>query len=110
MQRSRVCSREGLLGETVNHDPLVLGGENGLNYRWEVMLQEEDTRLTVGASNHCMVFLSNFAIGSCLKRGFHSLDKTHRLSATKPDRALKMLASPTLSILARQYTTISETA
>lgn len=67
--------------------------ENGLHYRRDVTLHEDETRLTVGQSGHIMAILNNVVIGLCLRHGHKNLAKARRLFSAKPAEALKLILS-----------------
>jgi hypothetical protein len=65
--------------------------ENGLHYRRDVTLHEDETRLTVGHSGHIMAILNNVVIGLCFSHGYYNLAKARRLFNAKPSVALKLI-------------------
>jgi len=67
------------------------GIENGLHYRRDVTLHEDDTRLTVGQAGHNMAIINNLAIGLCLRNGHDNLAKARRRFSAKPAEALKLI-------------------
>ena len=67
------------------------GIENGLHYRRDVTLHEDDTRLTVGQAGHNMAILNNLVIGLCIRNGFNNLAQARRLFSAKPAAALKLI-------------------
>ena len=67
------------------------GIENGLHYRRDVTLHEDDTRLTVGQAGHNMAIFNNLAIGLCLRNGYHNLASARRRFCAKPADALKLI-------------------
>jgi predicted transposase YbfD/YdcC len=67
------------------------GIENGLHYRRDVTLHEDETRLTVGQSGHIMAILNNIVIGLCFRHGHHNLAKARRLFNSKPTEALQLI-------------------
>jgi predicted transposase YbfD/YdcC len=69
------------------------GIENGLHYRRDVTLQEDDTRLTVGDSGQNMAILNNLVMGLCLSSGLKNLASARRLLDAYPDKALALLTS-----------------
>jgi predicted transposase YbfD/YdcC len=67
--------------------------ENGLHYRRDVTLKEDDTRLTLGNAGHNMAILNNAVIGLCLQNGRHNLAKAQRRFDAKPQLALDLICS-----------------
>jgi predicted transposase YbfD/YdcC len=67
------------------------GIENGLHYRRDVTLHEDDTRLTVGQAGHNMAIFNNLAIGLCLLNGYDNLASARRRFSAKPAEALKLI-------------------
>jgi predicted transposase YbfD/YdcC len=65
--------------------------ENGLHYRRDVTLREDETRLTVGHSGHIMAILNNIVIGLCFRHDHFNLAKARRLFNAKPSEALKLI-------------------
>jgi predicted transposase YbfD/YdcC len=83
------ASPEKLLALTRNYWAI----ENGLHYRRDVTLHEDDTRLTVGNSGHNLAILNNLVVSLCLQAGFDNLPKARRLFDAKPDQALNLMIS-----------------
>ena len=69
------------------------GIECGLHYRRDVTLQEDYTRLTVGASGQNMAILNNLVLGLCLSSGLKNLASARRLLDAYPKKALALLTS-----------------
>jgi predicted transposase YbfD/YdcC len=69
------------------------GIESGLHYRRDVILQEDDTRLTVGDSGQNMAILNNLVIGLCMSSGLKNLASARRFLDAFPDQALSLLTS-----------------
>jgi predicted transposase YbfD/YdcC len=67
------------------------GIENGLHYRRDVTLHEDETRLTVGQAGHIMAILNNIVIGLCFRHDHFNLAKARRLFNAKPSEALKLI-------------------
>lgn len=75
------------------------GIENGLHYRRDVTLHEDDTRLTVGKSGQNMAILNNLVVSLCIQAGFSNLPSARRLFSAKPYQALKLVVSVGTSFL-----------
>jgi len=69
------------------------GIENGLHYRRDVTLHEDQTRLTVGNAGHNMAILNNLVIGLCLKKGLKNLAQARRLFCASPQKALELIVT-----------------
>ncbi len=67
------------------------GIENGLHYRRDVTLNEDDTCLTLGQAGHNMAILNNLVIGLCIRNGHNNLAKARRRFSAKPAEALKLI-------------------
>ena len=65
--------------------------ENGLHYRRDVTLHEDETVLTVGHSGHIMAILNNVVIGLCLCNGYNNLAKARRRFNAKPSEAFQLI-------------------
>lgn len=75
------------------------GIENGLHFRRDVTLHEDDTRLMVANSGHNMAILNNLVIGICLHNGFDNLAKARRKFDAKPGLALELILSAGIPFL-----------
>jgi predicted transposase YbfD/YdcC len=69
------------------------GIENGLHYRRDVTLREDDTRSLVGHAGHNLAIINNLVISLCLSNGLKNVAKARRLFDAKPDRALQLVCS-----------------
>jgi predicted transposase YbfD/YdcC len=67
------------------------GIENGLHYRRDVTLHEDDTRLTVGQAGHNMAIINNLVIGLCIHNGHNNLAKARRRFSARPADALQLI-------------------
>jgi len=67
--------------------------ENGLHYRRDVTLHEDQTRLTVGNAGHNMAILNNLVIGICLKKGLKNLAQARRLFCATPQKTLELIVT-----------------
>lgn len=65
--------------------------ENGLHYRRDVTLHEDDTRLTVGQAGHNMAIINNIVLGLCIRNGHNNLARARRRFSAKPAEALKLI-------------------
>jgi predicted transposase YbfD/YdcC len=68
------ASSQRLLELTRHH----WGIENGLHYRRDTTLQEDQTRISHPQQAEVMAVLNNFVIGLARKLGFHNLASAHR--------------------------------
>jgi predicted transposase YbfD/YdcC len=67
------------------------GIENGLHYRRDVTLHEDDTRLTLGQAGQNMAIINNLVIGLCIHNGHNNLAEARRCFSAKPAKALKLI-------------------
>jgi len=67
------------------------GIENGLHYRRDVTLHEDDTCLTLGQAGQIMAIINNLVIGLCIRNGHNNLAKARRRFSAKPADALKLI-------------------
>lgn len=81
---TEAASAEQLLEWTRSH----WGIENGLHYRRDKTLEEDDTRMEVGKLPQAMALLNNFIIGLTLKLGFTNLASAQRTFDVGINRAL----------------------
>jgi len=85
---AEAASAEQLLQWTRAH----WGIENGLHYRRDKTLEEDNTRMEVGKLAEAMALLNNFIIGLILRLGFTNLASAQRTFDAGINRALFTLA------------------
>jgi predicted transposase YbfD/YdcC len=81
---SQAASAEQLLQWTRSH----WGIENGLHYRRDKTLAEDDTRMETGKLPQAIALLNNFIVGLTLKLGFTNLASAQRVFDAKIDETL----------------------
>jgi len=86
-----LCSKRASPKKLILLNRKYWGIENGLHYRRDVSLHEDETRLTVGQAGHNMAIVNNVVIELCLRKGFSNLAKARRLFNAKPEEALKLI-------------------
>jgi predicted transposase YbfD/YdcC len=69
------------------------GIENGLHYRRDVTLHEDNTRLTVGSSGQNMAILNNLVVSLCIQAGHANLAKARRRFSAHPAQGLRLIVS-----------------
>ena len=75
------------------------GIESGLHYRRDVILLEDATRLTVGASGQNMAILNNLITGLCLSGTNKNMASARHLYDANPKLALQLIISSCPRIL-----------
>ena len=68
------------------------GIENGLHYRRDRSLREDDSQLRMGHAPHVLAILNNIALGLFARRGEANLPHAQRTFTYQSDRALAKLA------------------
>jgi predicted transposase YbfD/YdcC len=67
------------------------GIENGLHFRRDVTLREDETRSLVGHAGHNLAIINNLVISLCLSNGLKNVAKARRVFAAKPYQALHLV-------------------
>jgi hypothetical protein len=69
------------------------GIENGLHYRRDRSMREDESQLRMGHAPHLLAILNNTALGLFARRGETNLPHAQRRFAYQFDRALARLAN-----------------
>ena len=67
------------------------GIENGLHYRRDVTLHEDQTRFTKDSAAHIMSIINNVVLALIAKSGFHFAPSARRYFAANVEKALRLL-------------------
>ncbi len=70
------------------------GIENGLNYRRDVTLREDSTRMTLGNTGKVMSLINNLVLALFRQAGYHNAAQARRHFNAHPSDALKLLTTP----------------
>lgn len=67
------------------------GIENGLHYRRDVTLREDQTRFSKDSAAHVMSTINNIILGLISKSGYHFIPSARRYFAANVEEALRLL-------------------
>jgi predicted transposase YbfD/YdcC len=70
------------------------GIENGLHYRRDVTLKEDQTRVKIGQAARVMAILNNLVLGLIARLGVRYVPEARRKFSARPDLALQLLIQP----------------
>lgn len=70
------------------------GIENGLHYRRDVTLKEDQTRVKIGQAARVMAILNNLVLGLIARLGVRYVPEARRKFSARPDLALQLLTQP----------------
>lgn len=90
LSREQVSAQE-LLSLVRNH----WGIENGLHYRRDRTMKEDECRLRVGKGSRVMALLNNVVIGLVKQAGLNNLAAARRRYAANPQEAVNLLLRST---------------
>lgn len=65
--------------------------ENGLHYRRDVTLHEDETRFSQNSAAHIMSIINNIVLGLIAKAGYKFAPAARRFFAAHPEEALSLL-------------------
>jgi len=65
--------------------------ENGLHYRRDRSLREDDCRLRIGEAAQAMAVINNLVVGLALRQGFKYLPDARRTYSAQPLEGLKLI-------------------
>ena len=78
-------------GQLLNMLRSYWGIENGLHYRRDVTLREDQTRFTKDSAAHIMSIINNIVLGLIAKAGYHSVPSARRNFTANLEDALALL-------------------
>lgn len=70
------------------------GIENGLHYRRDVTLKEDQTRVKIGQAPRVMAILNNLVLGLIARLGIRYVPEARRKFSARPDLALQLITQP----------------
>ena len=92
-----ICGITSLSAEQASPEQLLKmlrsywGIENGLHYRRDVTLHEDQTRFSKHSAAHVMSIINNIVLGLIAKTGYQFVPSARRYFAANPEEAFKLL-------------------